>query len=312
MYLNLIQLKRTRFSTVVAATLSVAASTCFFRANAQSNKPASMPQMTVNGASDVAEEMKTGPYSAPDWTQYRRFPTTRVYLQKAPWEAGVEQWWRGRFFRDGSAVHKIQEEIEVGLPHRFQFDLYETWTIDSARRVRHNSIAPELRWAPADWGKIPLNPTVYGEWTFTDKSVGPDLFEIKLLLGEELAPRWHWGLNAAWEQEVGVHRATELAVSQAVSYTLVDQKFGIGAEMVFRHESEIGTRSRPDYTFLVGPSAQWHITPKVHLDIVPLVGTTAASPRVESYVVLSIDIWPGEQGPSRPHGPTSTRASGGH
>ena len=268
-----------------------------------------MPPVTVNGASELTEEMKTGAYGAPEWTQYRRFPTVRVYLQKAAWEAGVEQWWRGRFRRDGSAKHKFQEEIEIGLPYRMQFDLYENWTVDSARHVRHDSVAPELRWAPADWGKIPLNPTLYGEWTFTDKSVGPDLFEVKLLLGEEFAPRWHWGFNASWEQEVGGARATEIQLSQAVSYSLIDSKFGIGAEMVFRHESEAGLRSKPEYTFLLGPSAQWHITPQVHLDVVPLVGTTADSPRVESYVVLSVDVWPGEHGASRPGGPVSTRAN---
>jgi hypothetical protein len=36
-----------------------------------------------------------------------------------------------------------------------------------------------------------------------DANQGPDVYELKLLLGEELAPRWHWGFNGVYEQEVG-------------------------------------------------------------------------------------------------------------
>ncbi len=85
----------------------------------------------------------------------------------------------------------FHEEVEVGLPYRLQMDLYENWISNDKGRLRHHDVAAELRWALADWGKIPLNPTIYGEWKFVDRSQGPDVYEIKLLLGEELAPRWH-------------------------------------------------------------------------------------------------------------------------
>lgn len=154
------------------------------------NQGIRLPDITVFGpvVPIASEEMKVGPYEQPEWTLHRRFPTTRVYVQKEPWEFGFEQWWRGRFRRNGTQQHRFQEEVEIGLPKRMQLDLYENWTSDEKGRMRQLSTAVELRWALADWGKIPLNPTLYGEWQFVDPARGGDTWEVKLLLGEELAP----------------------------------------------------------------------------------------------------------------------------
>lgn len=81
-----------------------------------------------------------------EWTTARRFPGTRVYLQKLPWEAGFEQWVRVRRFRDGRMRTRMQEEIEIGLPHRFQIDLYETWAIDQNRKVSQEEFFGEVRY----------------------------------------------------------------------------------------------------------------------------------------------------------------------
>ena len=267
-----------------------------------------LPEVKVSATPPLAETQAVGPYAQPEWTTRRRFPTTRVYVQRLPWEIGFEQWWRGRFFRDGSASHLLQEEVEVGLPYRVQLDLYENWTIDDDRRMRHHDVATEARWALADWGKIPLNPTLYGEWKFVDKTQGPDVYEVKLLLGEELAPRWHWGFNAAYEQEVGGSRTTEWAWSQGISYTVFDEKLNAGVEMKLSHETEKGSRDHAEISFVIGPSLQWQITRWAHLDLVPLFGTTGDSPRVEAYAVLSFDLWPGERG-REPRGPTSLRGN---
>lgn len=286
---------------IIAGALSLLS---YQAAQAQSSpKPVQLPEVQVTG--NLTEEAAVGPYNQPEWTTHRRFSTTRVYIQRAPWEVEVEQWWRGRFQRNGSSGHLFQEEVSVGLPYRSQLDLYENWVSDDDGHMRHHDVATELRWAPADWGKIPLNPTFYGEWKFVDKTQGPDVFELKVLLGEELAPRWHWGLNAIYEQEVGGSRATEWAFSQGVSYTLIDQKLSAGLEMKFTHETTIGTRSNPEIKFVIGPSIQWRPWSWMHLDIVPLLGTTGDSPRVEAYAVLGIDIWSKD----KHHGfvPTSTR-----
>ena len=54
----------------------------------------------------------------------------------------------------------------------------------------------ELRWALADWGVIPLNPTLYVEYVRNDD--GPPALELKALAGDELARALHLGLNLVW------------------------------------------------------------------------------------------------------------------
>ena len=258
-------------------------------AQAQSSAVPRLPEVTVTELLP-REETPVGPYAQPQWTTRRRFSTTRVYVQQPPWGVAVEQWWRGRFKRGGDYEYLFQEEIEIGLPHRFQVDLYENLIAKTGQSLRHHDFAAELRWALADWGKIPLNPAVYGEWKFVDGSQGPDVYEVKLLLGEQLAPRWHWGLNLVYEQEVGGGRTTEWAASQGLSYTLIDEKLSAGVEMKFVHESEAGARNSYETKFLIGPSLQWRPLRRMHVDLVPLFGATHVSPHVEAWIVIGLDL----------------------
>jgi hypothetical protein len=249
------------------------------------NTPAQLPEIVV---SPLAEEERLGSYDQPEWTTQRRFPTTRVFVQQEPWTFGFEQWWRGRFYSDSETKQRWQEEFSVGLPHRVQVDIYENWAMNSRGGIRQDSVALEGRYALADWGKIPLNPTLYGEWKFVDE--GSDVYELKILLGEEIAHGWHWGLNGIYEQEIEDAEETEYALSQALSRTLLDEKLSLGVEMKVALVSEEGTRSDAEEIFLMGPSVQWRPTAKTHIDLVPLFGMTEDSPDVESYVVLGIDF----------------------
>src|SRR6267378_615865 len=113
-----------------------------------------LPEVIVTGAAPketrpgwLQEEQFVGPYRQPEWTTERRFPGTRVYLQQMPWEIGFEQWVRIRRFRDGTMETRMQEEFEIGLPHRFQIDLYETWAIDQDRRFSQDEYSAEVRYA---------------------------------------------------------------------------------------------------------------------------------------------------------------------
>lgn len=58
--------------------------------------------------------------------------------------------------------------------------------------------------------KILLNPTLDAEYKIANH--GPNVFEGKLLLGEQLAPRLHWGANLVYERELRASRTTELLV----------------------------------------------------------------------------------------------------
>ena len=257
------------------------------------NPPTQLPGITVTGSPPatnrpgwLGEEQYVGDYGQPDWTTARRFPSTRVYLQQLPWDTGAEQWVRFQHFRDGTDYTRFQEEFEVGLPHRFQVDLYETWGVNQAWRGEQDECSVEVRYALADWGKIPLNPTLYVEYAQHDHDA--NTLEGKLLLGTDLSPRWHWGLNFACEQGLAEPENTELAVSQGLSYTLIDERLGAGVEMEYYHEK--ANRTPGQNEFLIGPSVQWQITSRMHLDIAPLIGCTHDSPAVEAYLVFGIDF----------------------
>jgi hypothetical protein len=177
--------------------------------------------------------------------------------------------------------------------------------VTPAGTTRHAANQVEVRWALADWGKIPLNPTIYVEWKAAHDA--PDAYEVKLLLSETLAPRWHWGMNLAHEQEVSGDRETEWAVSQAFSYTLIDEKLSAGVEMLFEHATVAGERSNPEIEFLIGPSLEWRPTSRTTLNLVPLFGVTHDSPHIEAFVVFAVDFGCGKE--REEHAPASLRAN---
>jgi hypothetical protein len=286
--------------SALAAIIAILTAT----AAAQDAPTTSMPRVIVTSDSIPSLDDLVGENRQPLWTAHRPFPTTRVYVLP-PWQVEFEQWWKGKFPRAGTPEHLFQSEIEIGLPDRFQLDLYENVENASGGGTRHAGNQVEARWAFAEWGRIPLNPTLYVEWKFNNSA--PDAYEVKLLLGEQLAPRWQWGLNLFFEQETGGARATEWGFSQAVGYSPRESKFSVGLEMNFERTNERGSRGNPETEFLIGPSIQWRPGPRTHLDLVPLLGTTKDSPRVEAFLVFGVEFGRGAESNETPV-PTSSRA----
>lgn len=171
-----------------------------------------------------------------------------------------------------------------------QLDIYENWVTDERRRAHHANVAFELRFALADWGKIPLNPTLYAEYKLADGHYGPDVYEFKILLGTALAPRLHWALNAAFEQEIGGERATEIAVQTGLSYSIIDSKLGVGLEAQYKNESVRGERGDALNRFLLGPSVQWCPTKNTHVDLVAQWGLNEDAQNFEGFLVFGVDF----------------------
>ena len=220
-----------------------------------------MPETTTTAAASMLKEsMPIGVTNRPEWTSARRFTGTRIYIQQEPWEVGVESWWRVKHHRDGSFSHRLLEEVEIGLPYRMQLDLYNDIEGDDHRRFHYQSFNVELRWALADWGKIWGNPTLYGEYKFADSTWGPDVYETKLLLGDQFASRWHWGVNFVWEAETGGEREQEFQIPGGISYTLIDGKVSFGVEFLYDHDTVRGERGDPKHQFNIGPSLQLRLT----------------------------------------------------
>lgn len=284
----------------ITQTLTIAASLTFGGAAVAAERisepatPQRMPTVTALDHSILSEDQPVDETKRPEWTSARRFGNTRVYIQQSPWEFGIESWWRLKHHRDGTISHRLLEEVEIGLPGRLQLDLYNDIEGNEKGRFHYQSFNVELRWAPWEWGKVWGNPTFYAEYKFADKHWGPDVYEVKLLLGDELAPRWHWGVNFVWEAEVGGAREQEFQVTGGLSYTVIDGKLGVGVEVLYDRDSVKGARGSAVDIFAVGPSIQWRVTKNIHLDLNCMFGTNKQSDRQIAYLILGYDFGPGE------------------
>lgn len=261
-------------------------------------------EVRASGVDEDALRQTTpvGPYNQPQWTTQRAFSTSRVYV-RPPGSLEFVQYWTPEW-KDGVTEHAFREEIEIGLPYRFQLDFYQNWRIDEDGDSSYKGSSVELRYALADWGKIPLNPTLYAEWAFNDAA--PDVWELKLLLGDTFARRWNWAGNIVYEQEIGGSRETEIALSTALTYALIDETLNVGFEALAERKTEGGSRSNPEYELLVGPSISVHPTRNSFVTVAPLFGTTKDSPNVELFIVAGFQFSFGgprresEKGPRAP------------
>src|SRR6478736_349464 len=105
---------------------AVAASLLWFAAahsSAQTNS-STLPEVVVTGTEpgearpgSLGEDQLIGPNLQPEWTTRRRFATTRIYVAP-PWQVEFEQWWKGKWPKEGGAEHLFQSEISLGLPYR--------------------------------------------------------------------------------------------------------------------------------------------------------------------------------------------------
>jgi len=258
-------------------------------------------EVTGSVPTGLRQDMPVGPYNQPEWTTERGFGTSRVYV-RPPGTIEFNQFWTPEF-KDGEEEHSFREEVEIGLPYRLQLDLYQNWGIEEGDTV-YRGWSLELRYALANWGKIPLNPTLYGEWNFNDEA--PDKGELKLLLGETFGRRWNWAGNFTYEQEVSGEREQEFALSSALTYALIDQTLNAGVEMLWEHKTSKDIRSDPEIEFLVGPSINVRPTRNTFITAAPLFGITDDSPDYEVFVSAGFNFsfggpaGPDEEGPSAP------------
>ena len=306
--ISLVSFERPVLFLLSALILLCSATGSLAQSDAQPVKPLPMPAVTVTATNELSEEALIGPNQQPEWTARRRFAITRIYVQP-PWQAETEFGWDAVYPRGGSPQHILRQEFELGLPYRFQVDYeihganFEEGTTGGGRWHYADSEF-ELGWALADWGKIPLNPTIKVEWKHNNG--GTDAAEVNLLLGDEFAPRWHWGSDLFYEQGVNGDRRTEKAVSLAVSYSAIDEKLGIGMETRLDSENDVDDR-HAHLSLELGPSVQWRLTSRLHLDLESLFGVTGFAPHVETFVFMGYDFGPGSE-PSEGVRPLSLHA----
>jgi hypothetical protein len=169
-----------------------------------------------------------------------------------------------------------------------QLDLYyRTESVDDGPTQTGESV--ELRYAFAEWNKIWGNPTLYGEWSRLEDE--PDAIEFKLLLGGEIAPRWHWGMNISDELNTGGARENEIEITGGVSYTVYDSLFSVGLETECGVVDTHGHRgSYSEKFFYLGPSIQYRPMEQFHIDFAPLIGLSGDSPRAQIFLVIGYEF----------------------
>jgi hypothetical protein len=245
------------------------------------------PAITVFGKAPLAEEDRIGDYAQPRWTAHRRFSETRVYVVPKGM-AEFEFWAVPETDKDGNTETKTQYEMEFGLGHRMQLDLYAVaHQAGNKGAMQFDEQKVEFRYAFADWNKIWGNPTAYLEWASTNS--GADVAEFKLLLGGQIRSGWHWGSNLVFEQAMGDTRERSKEWTTGISYSAIDSKISIGLETQLALENEKmanGSRTTDKKGFLLGPSFQFRPVPNMHIDLAPLAGVTHDAPRSKVFVVV--------------------------
>lgn len=245
-----------------------------------------MPALTIRGAPlpKYRDDELIGDYAQPRWTAQRLFSGTRVYVIPKG-AVDFEQWFRWEKPKNGGPTTvTTQSELEIGLPHRLQLDLYLNNKHEINRDTSSSSGASaEIRWALADWGKIWGNPALYLE--YTTMSGGPDLIEGKILFGDTLAPGWHWGVNLSVEQQLSHDRTTEKQLTAGISHTVIDHVLDVGVETRLGWTSAAGSRSHNDRDLQVGPSFRWRPVKQMHVDFAPLFGITKDSMKINAYLI---------------------------
>lgn len=233
------------------------------------------------GGSRPSETKIFGPNHQPHWTHHRRFTTVNVYIAGEVGEVEFEQWIdykvkRGRHNHDEV---RFREELEFGLPYRFQAAIY--LVTDHVRDGKDSTldwhgIFAEIRWAPFKWDVVFGNPTLYFEYKIRNGE--PDAIEPKLLFGGDICPRLHWGLNLIYESTVlGTHHHSEQedewGINAGLAYGLVDNVLSVALEVnyayVIEREREPTTVTRFE-EFFVGPTLQWRPLNRMHLLITVL------------------------------------------
>lgn len=239
--------------------------------------------------------------------------------------------YQGDALRYNRPDHNFTQEVEIGLPYRLGLafeNSVETFRGTSQERT----FSVELRYAFADWDKIPLNPTVFVECKLgighilhdegppermgpgeavdflNERNPLPDSFEVRLLLAEEFFGKLEWAFNGFFEQEAGGDRGREYGFAQSamVPIILPKERLKVGVEMQLTTFTDKGIRDDPSYRFIVGPTIAWKPTKNTRIDVSPLFGATHDAPRASVFAVFSMLFGPGGE-KQEAEAPASTR-----
>src|ERR1043166_9055571 len=122
-----------------------------------------LAQATTEESVVVTGEEVPSAYGAPPGLSRARFSNTVNAYVLPPWSFFFGELYEGQGFRHGPPDHLFTQEIEMGLPYRFNIAAEAGFErFDGGGGAQ--TVSLEARWALADWNKIPLNPTIFAEY----------------------------------------------------------------------------------------------------------------------------------------------------
>src|SRR6476660_2500552 len=213
--------------------------------------------LTDQQAIVVTGEEVPSAYGAPPGLSRSRFSNTTQAYVLPPWAFFFGELFEGQGFRHGPPDYLFTQEIEMGLPYRFNIaaeSQFERFNGGGGAQT----VSLEARWALADWNKIPLNPTIFAEYKFgvgpirheevppppgggEEEESGPpqipNAYELRLLLAQDFGEHIEWAMNWFFEKENTGDRCREWGFSQAAMTPvfLPNERLKLGIEMQYRN-----------------------------------------------------------------------------
>ena len=324
-----------------ATLLLIALTSNFFLAapvsaqDAVSHPPANNSNSSSSSATSTQQtiivrgEEVPSAYGAPPAQSRSRFSNLVNAYVLPPYAVYAAAIYEGDALRFNRPDHNYTAEVELGLPNRFGI-AFENAVETFRGTTQERSFSLEVRYALAEWDKIPLNPTIFFEYKFgigdilhdegppekggpgeaqeflEEHNPLPDAVEVRLLLAENFG-QVEWALNGFVEQETSGDRGREYGFAQAamVPILLPKERLKVGVEMQFTTFTDQGIRDDPSYRFIIGPTIAWKPSKNTRFDVSPLFGTTDDSPRASVFAVFSY-VFGGSEG-TEAEVPTSTR-----
>src|SRR5215470_18365960 len=167
--------------------------------------------VTAPGVSGPFEEVPSAYGAPPEFSRSRFSNVVNAYVLP-PWAFFFGELFEGQGFRHGPPDYLFTQEIEFGLPYRFNIAAESQWERFNGGGGAQ-TVSLEARWALADWNKIPLNPTIFAEYKFgvgtirheevppppgggEEEESGPpqipNAYEIRLLLAQDFGEHVEW------------------------------------------------------------------------------------------------------------------------
>ncbi len=169
-----------------------------------------------------------GAVKSPDWTQDENWVNTDFWLMDVG-HVSLEGVWVGTVQRRTYDVDQLyQLKGRIGLLPHIELTITEDATLLTHDHLRQEGNEIGARFAPWDYGTIPLNPAVEVLWHARHN--GPDGYEFRGLLGGELFPRFFLVGNAFFTGDTGGNHDYTWGFRGGVAYELFHDVLRVGCE----------------------------------------------------------------------------------